>query len=109
MKMFLTVVVALVLSAHIHASDPGAPVLVSSQGFLVNDPFANMNPEEMRANMRQQQMDMITLRLEVYAEPKVIQLIAKFTHDLFLALIENGFTEEQAIEIVKSNGMPNRH
>jgi hypothetical protein len=46
------------------------------------------------------------LQLEVLAEPETARKLASFTRNYYQALIEAGFTESQALEIVIRAGVP---
>ena len=41
------------------------------------------------------------------AEPQIAQNLATFTRNYYQALMDRGFTEEQALKIVTSTGLPN--
>jgi hypothetical protein len=52
------------------------------------------------------QRNVVINQFDLLADPKIIALIAKFKRSLFEALIEEGFTEEQALKIVVSKRFP---
>lgn len=52
------------------------------------------------------QQDVVITQFELLTDPKIIALIAKFKRSLFEALIEEGFTEEQALRLVVSTRFP---
>jgi hypothetical protein len=56
----------------------------------------------LRENWKKEMRD----RLKAFAEPKNIALIAKTSRSLFKALIAEGFTEQQALEITARIGLP---
>lgn len=71
------------------------------------------SPEEIR-QMMQQTMgslgDMLGLMMEgmakTMAKPELAENYATFTRNYYDALITRGFTEEQALKIVTSDGLP---
>ena len=110
-KLFAILVTALMWSSWAAASDPepvqSKPALVAFDG-RVDHPFGNMTPEQMKAMMLESQRQSVLVQFEVYVEPETIELIASFSWQLFESLVAKGFTEEQALEIVKSIGIPSR-
>ena len=110
-KLFTILVAALLWSGWVAASDP-EPVqpehaLVAFDGRVAN-PFANMTPEQMKAMMLESQRQSVIVQFEIFVEPENIELVANFSWQLFESLVAKGFTEEQALEIVKSIGLPSR-
>lgn len=67
-----------------------------------------MTQEELRAEMRRTRKDSVAIQLEAFAEPENLQHIARFSPGLYLALVKEGFSEDQALEIVKSIDLPAR-
>ena len=108
MNRILPVIVALLWCLPTHGAEPQRNVLVSSTDLPQGHPFLNLTPDQIKAEMRRSHKDTVVIQLEAYSEPESIKLIAKFSHDLFQALVEEGFSEEQALEIVKSIGLPGR-
>jgi hypothetical protein len=49
---------------------------------------------------------MLQARLAALADPKTTEQLAKFSRNYFKALVAQGFSEEQALKIVTSVGMP---
>ena len=49
---------------------------------------------------------MISAKLKFYAQPETANAIAAFTRNYYDALIKRGFTEEQALKIVSTVGVP---
>lgn len=73
-------------------------------------------PEEMQKNMQAvapMMGQMMTLMLEnmakKLAEPQIAEYYATFMHNYYLALVKQGFSEEQAFKIVTSTGLPSTH
>ena len=58
------------------------------------------SPEEMKALMQV----MLKARIEVYASPDITETLSKFYRNLYQALIASGFTKEEALQIVISQG-----
>ena len=83
-------------------------VLMSSSALPDDHPFKNLSQEQIRAEMRRSQKEQVAIQLEAFAEPESLKHIARFSRGLFLALVEEGFSEEQSLEIVKSIGLPAR-
>ena len=110
-KLFPILVIALLWSGWVTASDPvpvqSSNVLVGFDGQVAN-PFGNMSPEQLKAMMLESQRQSARVQFEVFAEPETIELVANFSWKLFESLVAKGFTEEQALEIVKSIGLPSR-
>ena len=111
MKLLPLIVTALLWSDWAAASDP-VPVqsehaLVAFDGNVAN-PSGNMSPEQMKAMMLESQRQSVRVQFEVFVEPETIELVANFSWRLFESLVAKGFTEEQALEIVKSIGLPSR-
>ncbi|MEE8056544.1 MAG: hypothetical protein V3T17_01730 [Pseudomonadales bacterium] len=52
------------------------------------------------------QREMIKVRLEAMSDPGTAQLLAKFSRTYFKALIKEGFTTEEAMQLVLSVGIP---
>lgn len=87
---------------------PTQNVLMSSANLPDDHPLKNLSKEQIRAEMRRSQQEQASIQLEVFAEPDSVKRIAQFSRALFLALVEEGFSEDQALEIVKSIGLPGR-
>lgn len=111
MKSFLVLTTALLWSSWAGASDPvrvhTEHALVAFDGQVTN-PFTNMSSEQLKAMMLESQRQSVIVQFEVFVEPETIELIATFNWKLFESLVAKGFTEEQALEIVKSIGLPSR-
>ena len=68
-----------------------------------------LSPEQMRDRMRQgydMQKEMTKMRIEIMAEPETVKLLAKFSRTYYEALIEEGFSKREAMELVVSVGIP---
>ena len=74
-------------------------------------------PARETAEMRQQMQGMMPMMADVMrqatqstmavlVEPETAQSLARFTRNYYTALVAQGFTEEQAIQIVSSVGFP---
>lgn len=87
---------------------PSQNTWASSSNLPEDHPLKTMSQEELRAEMRRSQKDSVAIQLEAFAEPESLQHIARFSRGLYLALVEEGFSEDQALEIVKSIGLPAR-
>jgi len=68
-------------------------------------PDFEMIREQMRATM-QAQAEYTRFRLEMMSDPEVARMLARFSRAYFEALIEVGFSEEQALQLVVSGGLP---
>jgi hypothetical protein len=49
---------------------------------------------------------MLQARLAAMADPKTAEQLAKFSRNYFNALVAQGFSEDQALKIVTSVGLP---
>ena len=70
-------------------------------------------PEDMQKNlqaMAPMMGTMMTMMLESMAkklaEPQMAEYYATFMRNYYLALVKQGFTEDQALKIVSSTGLP---
>ena len=57
--------------------------------------------------MGEMMSSMLKSMSKTLAEPQIAQNLATFTRNYYQALIDRGFTEEQALKIVTSTGLPN--
>jgi len=70
--------------------------------------------EEMREMMQgvmgpmmgEMMASMVKSMSKTMAEPEVAQNLATFTRNYYQALVDRGFTEEEALKIVTSSGFP---
>lgn len=74
---------------------------------------AEQPPAEMNQQMEQMQGMMASVMrqvtqstMEALADPETARNLARFTRNYYNALVEQGFTEEQALRIVSSMGFP---
>lgn len=51
-------------------------------------------------------LSMLQARLAALADPKTTEQLAKFSRNYFNALVAQGFSEDQALKIVTSVGVP---
>lgn len=71
--------------------------------------------EEMREMMQgvmgpmmgEMMSSMLKAMTKTMAEPQIAQNMATFARNYYQALIERGFTQEEALKIVTSTGVPN--
>lgn len=90
-----------------------APADYSEQQAAAPQQRANRQPtaaemQEMMGPMMAQMMaSMIKSMSQTMAEPAVAQNLATFTRNYYKALVDRGFTDEEAMKIVTSTGMPN--
>ncbi|MBM68072.1 MAG: hypothetical protein CME43_01630 [Haliea sp.] len=111
-KINILMVAAMLFSGWVLADDPPSPkpsepALVAADGRVFN-PFGDMTQEEIRERMLESHRQSVRVQFEVFAEPETIELVTDFSWRLYKSLVEKGFTEEQALEIVKSIGLPSR-
>lgn len=74
----------------------------------------NPTPEETQKQMEQMMGPMMGMMMgqmikgmaKTMAEPEVAENFATFTRQYYLALVNRGFTEEEAMRIVTSHGLP---
>ena len=61
----------------------------------------------MNANKASQEIKDVLkmLRRDWFDQVELIQLQSKLTSEKYKSLIENGFTEDQALEIIKARGI----
>ena len=111
--MYLLMVLPIVSGTVVYAED-------ASQGTEQSWPEAapskgeRQSPEEMRQQMEQVMGPMMGMMMgqmmegmaKSMAKPEVAQGFAAFTRNYYLALVKQGFTEEQAMKIVTSTGFP---
>ena len=72
------------------------------------------SPEEVKQQMEQVMGPMMGLMMgqmiegmsKAMAKPEVASNFATFAHNYYLALVKQGFTEEEAMKIVTSAGIP---
>ncbi len=83
-------------------------IVVSSNDLPEGHPFKNLTPEQIHAEIQRSHNETVAIQLDAYSQPENIDLIAKFYRQLFMALEKEGFSEDQALEIVKSTGLPRR-
>ncbi len=82
---------------------------VSSEPSAKKEPSAE-EVQQMMGNMMAPMADMMGLMLEgmakTMAKPQIAEHFATFTRNYYDALIARGFTEEEAMKIVTSSGLP---
>ncbi|MEM8564338.1 MAG: hypothetical protein AAGF57_19015 [Pseudomonadota bacterium] len=93
------------LSLGAHAQDALYAIGKASDSSTASTP---PSMEEIAAIIRQRHGNVVAVQLAGYSSPESIKLIAEFMYNLFEALVAQGFTEEQALEIVTSIGLPFR-
>lgn len=71
-------------------------------------PPAEMNQqmEQMQGMMASVMRNVTQSTMEALADPETARNLARFTRNYYNALVEEGFTEEQALRIVSSMGFP---
>jgi len=62
----------------------------------------NANNNSMSENMAKQLSQQLEASLKVMNDPKLIKANAKYIRSLYSALIEEGFTKEQAMQLVSA-------
>jgi hypothetical protein len=88
----------------------------TGQGLTQGPAGGNRQPtaEEMREMMQgvmgpmmgEMMSSMLKAMTKTMAEPQIAQNMATFARNYYQALIERGFTEEEALKIVTSTGVP---
>lgn len=88
----------------------------TGQGLTQGSAGGNRQPtaEEMREMMQgvmgpmmgEMMSSMLKAMTKTMAEPQIAQNMATFARNYYQALIERGFTEEEALKIVTSTGVP---
>lgn len=80
--------------------------IIISVSFLISTSFAvaeenqKLTPEEMGNYLEV----MLVKMMEVYASPKMVEKQAEYYKNLYEALLKQGFTKEQALQIVIAQG-----
>ena len=107
----------MIFSSSAMAADKGRqekPPMMDDGGIMPleeGSPPAGRNPEQNQAMMQQMMGAMMGQMVEsmaaTMAKPDVAKNMAKFTRSYYLALVDAGFTKEEAMEIVRSAGLPN--
>ena len=71
------------------------------------------NPEEslrqMGPAMSSMMESMMSGMMRFYAQPDTADMMASFTRNYYAALVKKGFSEAEALEIVKAAGVPSLH
>jgi hypothetical protein len=68
---------------------------------------AQMAMQQMMGPMMAQMMSaMVEAMSQTFAKKEIADNFATFTRNYYLALVKNGFTEEEALKIVVSSGLP---
>ncbi len=84
------------------AADAGLPA--PGQG---NRPPTAVEMQQMMGPVMAEMMSsMLKGMTKTLAEPQIAQNLATFTRNYYQALMDRGFTEEQALKIVTSTGFP---
>ncbi len=71
--------------------------------------YAPIDAETMKARMRAGMsiyVEQTRMRLEVMADPELARLLAQFSRSYYEALIEAGFSPEEAMKLVVAVGIP---
>lgn len=58
--------------------------------------------------MKEQLLDQMKLVYEIMLDPELVEAITTMTWNLYIALKEKGFTDDQAMEIVGRYSQPNK-
>lgn len=123
MRRTVWAVLAMVLTAHLAGPAAGAEGETESrpasdaQEISTPKPAVPVkgqpSPEEVRRMMQGMlgsMADLMGLMMEgmakTMAKPEIAENFATFTRNYYDALITRGFTEEQALKIITSNGLP---
>ena len=76
-------------------------------------PQPTKNPEEsirqMGPAMSSMMESMMSGMMRFYAQPDTADMMASFTRNYYTALVKKGFSEAEALEIVKAAGVPSLH
>lgn len=89
-------------------TSPQSVTASSGTAIAVASPF-HLDASEIRERMRQSfdmQKEYLKVRLEAMAEPEAAALLAKFSRTYYEALIAEGFSERQAMQLVINAGIP---
>ncbi|MEM8492504.1 MAG: hypothetical protein AAF756_16935 [Pseudomonadota bacterium] len=98
------------LNSHVFAaqnSKPETAALVSA--IDESGQFVAMDTEAMKARMRagmSMYIEQTRMRLEVMTDPELARLLAQFSRSYYEALIEAGFSSEEAMKLVVAVGIP---
>jgi hypothetical protein len=69
----------------------------------------NLSPEQMREKVRQSydmQKEYLKMRIEIMSELETVKLLAIFSRTYYEALIKEGFSSKEAMQLVISIGIP---
>lgn len=66
------------------------------------------NPQMSPSQMKEYMETMFKSMLQAFSSPEMAQAQAKYYRNLYDALVKNGFSKEEALQIVVSQGSPLR-
>ncbi|MBI3616407.1 MAG: hypothetical protein HY211_07825 [Candidatus Omnitrophica bacterium] len=117
MIRFEWVIVGILITGSLVTSAAAAPVQKdrpragsSEEAAPLEQPAERPSAEDQQAMMQQMMGNMMGLMMEgmgrAMAKPEFAQNVATFMRNYYKALIAQGFTEEEAMKIVLSTGIP---
>ena len=104
---FLLILIISIFSFSSFAQEEKAKLeLLNSLGII---PGQNLSPDQIRERMRQaydRQREYLNMRIEIMSEPETAKLLAKFSRTYYEALIKEGFSSKEAMQLVIGVGIP---